>query len=257
MRRSTKASERTKTNTIGARSFISSLKSFETATSPVTRRVDAGDGADRGRHDRVAERRQGLLRLGVAGAFAGERNGDQRDLAVRARLDGDRILHEAGCDRLLAEALDAGLDGRGRDVVRLDRDDRGERPTREGGLHPVVGLHDRQVLRERRRARELRVQEERREREKQQQPWSTRSRRPRAARARDRGSPSTRASRRRDVDARRTGCGPSRRGRRARTEAPAAPSASRRSRWRRRGSCRWRSTSRSRFLRGRDRTGRR
>ena len=76
----------------------------------------------------------------------------------------DRILHLARGEGLLAEVGERGLElGRG-DVVGLHGDHCGQRAAREGRLDPVVGLHDRDLARHARDAREGRVHPERRER---------------------------------------------------------------------------------------------
>ena len=120
------------------------------------------DGADRGGDDVLAEGEE-RLGGGIVGAGAGQRHGDERDGRVVVHLDLDRVFHLARGELLRAEVGERGLELGGVDVVGLDGYDGGKRAAGEGGLDPVVGLHDRNLAREARDAGEGRVHPERRE----------------------------------------------------------------------------------------------
>jgi hypothetical protein len=82
---------------------------------------------------------------------------------IRVHGDLDRVSDLAAREALLLELGDGRLGlGRG-DVVRLERDHRGSRATRELVLDLLVGLDDCQVLREELEARRLGVDAERRD----------------------------------------------------------------------------------------------
>ena len=123
---SAKASESTKRKTHGARCFISSLKSNEPAVRPVTGASAFGSLADGGGHDLGPQDVQCAVGR-VVGAVAGQRHVDRRDGAVPAVDDRDRVPHQPGVDRLVAQLADRGGGLQRADVVGLQRDGRGQR----------------------------------------------------------------------------------------------------------------------------------
>ncbi len=112
---------------------------------PVTLVSVPFDLADRGGDRVVAQLDERGVRARV-GAVARKRDRDDRDVLVRA----DDRVRGAGRGRL--ELVDALLHGGRGDVVGLDDRERRQRATRERGLDALVGLHDRQVVRETRGA---------------------------------------------------------------------------------------------------------
>ena len=151
-------------------------------------RLGVRHGSDRRRHDLPQLRERGIR--GGVGALALDRHRDARDRGIVVDLDGDRLVHAARRECLLAEPLDRGLHLLGLHVRSLDDDVGRQSRAGERLLHPLVRLHGGERLRERVRARLDHLQLEGRDRQCDQEPAGENGRHERPAQdAVDDGAP--------------------------------------------------------------------